>query len=158
MATVAEGLDVGATRAKLEAGSTRVLKDFMAGFQEATLRVELPLIRKHWKVFLQRGHDVIVARTRREAAEAEMDLAEEEVAIGCVEQARNALATAFGKTASYEFGAAEGFLATLRLHAVLALIDQLEPFGPWELGDEIELPPFRLRLSSRKPRRKSATA
>lgn len=134
----------GLRRGRFLRESDRTLNDFLAGFEEATLRVDLPRIRRHWRLFLDRGRVVLLDRVMDRIEALSPDAHLEERAIACVEQSYGAMLVAFERIETFSFLSAEGFLATLRLHAEIALEERLELFGPWELGRPLELPPFRL--------------
>ncbi len=134
----------GLRRGRFLSGSERALSDFLAGFEEATLRVDLDRIRRHWKLFLDRGRVVLLDRVMDRIEALSPDAYREERAIACVEQAYAAMLVAFDRIQDFTFVSAEGFTATLRLHAEIVLEERLELFGPWELGRPLQLPPFRL--------------
>lgn len=150
-------LDLDAAHSRLNAGSRQILRDFLAGFREAVLKTELDVVRSHWRVFLDHGRNVILRRVKLGLLREAFEPGDEELAISCVEHAYQAMADAFDRIASYEFMSAEGFLATLKLHAVLALIDRLDVYGPWDLGQPIASPPIRFAPTGRRPRKKAPT-
>jgi hypothetical protein len=137
----------------LKAGSRLILRDYLAGFREAVLKAELEVVRANWRTFLDRGREVILARVLSGLQSEQYEPADEELAVSCVDHAHEAMIEAFERIGSYEFLGAEGFIATLKLHSVLALIDRMEVYGPWEIGNPINSPPIRLSVAaSRKAR------
>jgi hypothetical protein len=131
-------------RGRFLGDSNRALSDFIAGFEEAILHIDLDRIRRHWQLFLDRGRVVLLDRVLDRIEKLSTDPHREERAIACVEQAYRAMICAFERIDDFSFLSPEGFVSSLRLHAELALSDQLELFGPWELGRSVKMPAFRV--------------
>jgi hypothetical protein len=151
-------LGVDTTDRRLKAGSRLILRDYLAGFREAVLKAELEVIRANWRTFLDRGREVILARVLSGLESELYEPADEELAVSCVDHAHEAMVEAFGRIGSYEFVGAEGFIATLKLHSVLALINRMEIYGPWEIGEPIQSPPIRLLFAAPRTARPMSVA
>ena len=115
---------------RLRDGSRVVLADLLRDFARLARVVRLDWLLEHWPEILREAGLAMRGKTLAALRSVGADQTTEELAVACLQHARESLAGAFRRVERAEYRGRVDLLALLHLHAELILTRRLAPYHP----------------------------